>query len=421
MRSADHDAKRQFNEILSLIDSTYLLPQLRAKPKYVWVAVSTACDLRCGFCPRQYIEPVDSGFMDLERFRAAAEQFDGMRKAALFGLGDPLLSKSFFEFVAICHARGLEVATTSNGTNLTEDVARRLIESGVEELGVSMDAATPELFRRLRAPGDFAAICRNVERFSELKRQAGSATPCLVIPCTISSENLHELPDMVNLAHRLGATGVSLSDLAAMREDFARYCVPDSPELSRRLDEAFQRGKELGLVVGRFRQKMNPWVDAAAETEGRPHGCPTLWEHFHLERRGETKYCCYIGDAIPGAFDRPMMDLLNSDCFVRLRESLIRGRLRKECRGCTNLTVNSPERVEAILREAEKRIDGAALLGETEREQLRQTVRACREVAPRVVGRPYAPPRDGLLRRLARRTLPAPLRRALRSVFQDAR
>ena len=403
MRSTDHDAKRQFNEILSLIDSTYLLPQLRAKPKYVWVAVSTACDLRCGFCPRQYIEPVDSGFMDLERFRVTARQFDGLQKAALFGLGDPLLSKSFFEFVAICHAHGLEITTTSNGMSLTEDVARRLIESGVEELGVSMDAATPALFRRLRAPGDLDTICRNVERLSELKRQAGRAAPCLVIPCTISSENLHELPAMVDLAHRLGATGVSFSDLVAMREDFARYCVPDSPELNRRLEEAFQRGKDLGLVVGRFRQKMNPWVGRAAETEGRPHGCPTLYEHFHLERRGETKYCCYIGDTIPGAFERPMMELLNSDPFVRLRESLIQGRLRPECRGCANLVVNSPERVEWILGEAEKRIDGAALLGEAEREQLRQTVRACRDIAPRVVGRPYAPPSDGWLRRLARR------------------
>ncbi len=85
MRNRTFDRQRQINEVLMNIDLTYLSPTLHALPMQAWIRISTACDLTCPLCERQHVQPVDSGFMDFDRFEKLIDGLLGMRKAHLFG------------------------------------------------------------------------------------------------------------------------------------------------------------------------------------------------------------------------------------------------------------------------------------------------------------------------------------------------
>jgi len=418
MRSTEYERERQINQILMDLDLTYLEPQILALPIQAWVRISTACDLRCPLCERQHVTPVDSGFMDFERFAQMAAQMAGVHKAHLFGLGEPFLNKRFFDYVERCHAVGVEVSTTTHALLIDDDLTRRILDSGMEEIAISMDAAEPELFGRLRAGADFDTVCRNVKRLVQLKQERRSPLPDLLICCTVSSENVHQLAAMVELADRLGVRRVSFGDLMAPTREHEHYCVSGSPLVEEHFQKARTRGDELGVEVAYFKQNTRPWVREEIASEGKAYGCAMAWTNLVVERQGETKFCCYIKERCPSAFEQPFEQVMNSEEHVRMRSELTGGDPRTECRGCPYLFVNSPEHVERMLSQVQRTIEHSAL-PENNRDRLRQLLLSYREKARERFSPAATASGNGLFRRLARRIIPTRVRSAIRSILSS--
>ncbi|HXJ83674.1 MAG TPA: hypothetical protein VMS64_33915 [Candidatus Methylomirabilis sp.] len=61
----------------------------------------------------------------------------------LHGIGEPLLNPQIFDIVVHLKTRVASVLFNSDAISPTPARARRLIEGGLDELRVSMDAATP--------------------------------------------------------------------------------------------------------------------------------------------------------------------------------------------------------------------------------------------------------------------------------------
>jgi hypothetical protein len=53
-----------------------------------WIRISTACDLTCPLCERQHVQPWTAGSW-IRPVRETVDGLAGMRKAHLFGLGEP--------------------------------------------------------------------------------------------------------------------------------------------------------------------------------------------------------------------------------------------------------------------------------------------------------------------------------------------
>src|SRR5262249_45040282 len=81
--------------------------------------------------------------------------------------------------------------------------ARRLVESGLDEYRVSMDAATAGTYRRLRGVDRFDRVSANVKRLVALEREMGQASPRVSLWVTATRANVEELPAFVALAAHL--------------------------------------------------------------------------------------------------------------------------------------------------------------------------------------------------------------------------
>jgi MoaA/NifB/PqqE/SkfB family radical SAM enzyme len=370
MRSPDYENRRQVNGFLTLLDLTCLSPETVAVPDQTWMRICTVCDLQCPFCERQHVRPIDSGYMDLEKFKNFASKMTGMRRVHLFGLGEPFLNKRFFEYLEICHQQGVEASTTTHGMHLDESLARRLIDSGIEELAVSMDAPHSELFNRLRKGADFAVVCENVRRMVKLKDKMGAVAPDLLICCALSTENVDEMAGMVEMTHFMGVNRIVFSDLTVTTPEHTKYSVTGSKRVDANLEKAKEKGKETGVKVEYFQQNTGPWIDNDIHIQGIPHGCAMAWTNLVVEREGTTRFCCYIKDDMPNAFEHSPHEVMNSPSHVEIRKDLLQGKLRKECVSCPNLEDFNPERIKGLLMEARDCLDRLEV-SEEERKQLR--------------------------------------------------
>ncbi len=113
--------------------------------------------------------------------------------------GEPLYRPDIFELAEYANSLGLRVALATNGTLVTKDVAEKVKHAGIKRVSISLDgsdAATHDSFRGI--PGAFDAAVYGMRNLQEVGVS-------VQINMTIARHNAHQLPEVLDLARRLGA------------------------------------------------------------------------------------------------------------------------------------------------------------------------------------------------------------------------
>jgi radical SAM protein with 4Fe4S-binding SPASM domain len=170
------------------------------KVRLVFWEVTKGCNLRCIHCratATQLSSPTDLAT------RNALEIIDQIAAAAnpilVLSGGEPLYRSDIFQLARHATDKGLRVALATNGTLVTKDVARMIVDAGVRRVSISLDgadAATHDTFRGI--PGAFDAAVHGLRNLKALGMS-------VQINMTIARHNAHQLPDVLQLARNLGA------------------------------------------------------------------------------------------------------------------------------------------------------------------------------------------------------------------------
>lgn len=136
------------------------------------VESTNRCNQRCVICPRSESE---KGGTHLAPTTFAALLDDVRGQTAFVDLslgGEPLLHPSICDLIAMARERGMAVYLQTNATVLTEKLGRDLIAAGLDLITLSLDAATPPTYARLRPPGpDLGEVEQRTEEFLRLARE----------------------------------------------------------------------------------------------------------------------------------------------------------------------------------------------------------------------------------------------------------
>lgn len=124
-----------------------------------------------------------------------------------------MMHPRFFDMVAYAANKGIRVTTNSNGSLLNAQRAERCVTSGLDTLHISIDGTTAETYEAIRVGARFDRLLVNLETFVETRARLGSERPYLWLVLVIMRRNLHELPDLMHLAHRYTVRNVFVQHL----------------------------------------------------------------------------------------------------------------------------------------------------------------------------------------------------------------
>ena len=166
------------------------------KPEYplqVNIEITSACNLRCKMCYRNYNMNSRSGYLSIEDIRTIVDQFSEADIPSLWiSGGEPLLHPDICNLLNILgEANPLDFWMVTNGLLMTEEIADAIIKSGLTWLSVSIDAATSDTYRKIRG-GDIDNVRRNIELFLEARKKKQSALPFLRVSFVKMKENRGE-------------------------------------------------------------------------------------------------------------------------------------------------------------------------------------------------------------------------------------
>jgi MoaA/NifB/PqqE/SkfB family radical SAM enzyme len=121
---------------------------------------TTSCNLRCPECPsglRAFTRP--TGMLENSFFR---QTIDDIYKDILYLIfyfqGEPYLNSNFLDMVKYASNKGIYTATSTNAHYLTDEVARKTVESGLDRLIISIDGTTQEVYKQYRIGGNLNKV-----------------------------------------------------------------------------------------------------------------------------------------------------------------------------------------------------------------------------------------------------------------------
>jgi MoaA/NifB/PqqE/SkfB family radical SAM enzyme len=181
----------------------------------VYVEPTVSCNLDCITCFRnEWDQPL--GRMQDATFASVLEglqQMDPRPSVYFGGIGEPLFHPSTLDWIEQAKALGVKVELITNGTILNEKTARRLIDSGLDMLWVSLDGASEETYADVRLGAELPRILRNLRRFVKMRPANHYPKPELGIAFVAMKRNIADLPKVIRLGKSLKARHFAVSNL----------------------------------------------------------------------------------------------------------------------------------------------------------------------------------------------------------------
>jgi len=158
------------------------------------------CNLACVHCRASATTGPHSGELSTAEAFTLLDQIAEVAKPIIILTGgEPLLRDDIFEIAAYGTQKGLRMVMAPNGTLITEPVARRLIDSGIKRISISLDGATRQshdAFRKVDGAFDGAVNAMKIAKNVGLDFQVNT---------TITKTNLDQIPAIQQLAVEMGA------------------------------------------------------------------------------------------------------------------------------------------------------------------------------------------------------------------------
>ena len=337
------DPRRYFEEIGSERSAKAGSP-----PVCLYLEVTNRCNLLCDTCPRTFEELEPPADMSWELFTRIVDQAPNIARVVLHGVGEPMLVRDLPRMIRYLKDRGTYVLFNTNGTLLQPKKFQSLIDTGLDELRVSLDAADRASYLRVRGKDFFNRIVRDVGKFTAFQKAVGVASPRVSLWLTGLKETVEQLPAFVRLAAAMGVGEVHLQRLVfdevgygLARPEFSLFEQTREDE-SAAIEVAQKIGRELGVTLDAS-GATEPGLSLKRAADDKPWAtCRRPWSLMYFTAHGRALPCCiapfsargYENYTLGDASQETLREIWNSAAYKDFRTSLLGDTPPAPCKNC---------------------------------------------------------------------------------------
>jgi len=328
--------------------------------------ITNKCPLKCIQCRKTYFETFDEQRdMNFDLFKKiSAEVFPHARSVMLSSAGEPLMTKTLFDAVDITRSYNVrEISFISAGFHLNSGRAEKIVDNGVTRVEFSIDGASAAVYNKIRIGSDFDKVIKNITYLSEYKKKKKSRTPLLRFNYVLMKNNIHELPEFIDLAAKLGVEEVQCQHMVIFVEGIkGEALIFDKERSNLYISQAKDRASRHGIRfyhpplfdIGEQHTETKSVLDGKIwlqedqyDYERKTHPilqdgmqlCTDPWRKLYIDWQGLVFPCCVwkeepLGDLRTSSF----LEIWESIRYRELRMGLTTGKLGKSCAECSVIT-----------------------------------------------------------------------------------
>jgi len=268
-------------------------PERMYTPRLIAWEVTRSCMLACRHCrgaaeAKPYEGELSTG--DCVKLLDNIASF--ARPIIILTGGEPMLRKDIYEIAAYGEKLGLRIVMASCGALLDDESARKILESGMKQISISLDGASAASHDEFRGvAGAFESAMRGIKA----ARRSGLSVQ---INTTVTRSNLGELPEILDLAVRLGANAFNpflLVPTGRGRELIDQEISPDQYEQTLRwLAEMSQRDDiTIRVTCAPHYQRIVRQL-GLSRARRSPKGCMGGQQFAFISHLGKVQICGFL-------------------------------------------------------------------------------------------------------------------------------
>jgi radical SAM protein with 4Fe4S-binding SPASM domain len=282
---------------------------------------TTSCNLRCPECPsglRAFTRP--TGMLQKDFFRTTIDEIHKELIYLIFYFqGEPYLNTDFLEMVSFASGKGIYTATSTNAHYLTDEVARKTVESGLDRLIISIDGTTQNIYEQYRKGGNLEKVIEGAKNIVKWKKELNSKTPFIFFQFLVVKPNEHQIEDIKQLAANVGVDEVRFKTAQVYEyETDPNNLIPVNDKFSR--------------------YKKNPDGTLSAKNKLANH-CWKLQHSNVITWDGLVVPCCFDKDAthqLGNLKDQSFKEIWHNPNYQKFRSEILKSRKNIDiCSNCS--------------------------------------------------------------------------------------
>jgi radical SAM protein with 4Fe4S-binding SPASM domain len=307
--------------------SSFHLSRFTNKPVQWGLPVSisfeptTSCNLRCPECPsglRSFSRP--TGMLQKDFFR---ETIDDIHQHLLYLIfyfqGEPYLNPDFLDMVKYASSKKIYTATSTNAHYLTDEAAKKTVESGLDRLIISIDGTTQDVYKQYRVGGNLDKVIQGAKNIIKWREELKSKTPFVFFQFLVVKPNEHQIEEIKQFAKEIGVDEVRFKTAQV-------YDYESDPN-------------QLIPTIDKFsRYKKNP--DGTYRPKNKlANRCWKLWHANVITWDGLVVPCCFDKDAmhqLGNLKNESFKNIWHNSNYKQFRSELMKSRKNIDiCSNCS--------------------------------------------------------------------------------------
>lgn len=358
-----NESLMRLNERLNSWECFFSKQILQSLPVAVGLPTGDKCNLQCIFCTERNGKEDKYKNISFSDFLAFKEALPFAASVQIQGWGEPLINPDFmkiFDYVAQ-NCKGAQISFNTNGILLDGQWVDRLLSSGNIRINISLNASTRETYKELTGKDYFDKVISNIRYLTKKLSELNSRSFHFSVSMVCMTQNIQELPQLVDLAADLDADSVVLRDLMVLkdeRKNDSLYFHKDKTvkALKEAFDTASRRRIELDVssfpvayffsdpLKAYFEPGMNmPYSYIPISSPLPPEAlsvCHDPWRSLIVSTFGDVMICCHSKSVMGNLFEKSLNDIWNGEGYRYFRRYVNTSTPPEDCKTCIKKLYN---------------------------------------------------------------------------------
>ena len=307
----------------------------------IQVEVTSRCPGRCTYCPHTAMKerwiPRD---MEMETFSCLWPLMRRSGRVHLQGWGEPLLNPAFFDMTALARKAGCQVSTTTCGLRMDEEIALKIVKSGIDIVAFSLAGADAQSNASRRGVG-FDRVCEAISMLQAVRRKRMGVHLEIHFAYLMLASNMEAVSGLPILMERLGvhAAVISTLDYIADPALAAEAVTPQEKEKIEKASVILRKAAAEAKVMG-----LDFHYELPQPGSGGMRCRENIARSLYVAADGSVSPCVYVNvpadlvDPCRRVFgnvgEQDPMAIWEKEDFKRFRESLASGQPDRPCLTC---------------------------------------------------------------------------------------
>ena len=321
--------RQQLNSDYNMMEIESNIVVLKSIPRRFVLELTNDCNLNCLMCGSKAAD-FKPRFMDVAHFKSLEPFFDTVEEVSLIGCGEPTSHSNFEEMLEILQRFAARKHFCTSGM-LLDKLTPAIFEHEVDAFTVKIDGATKESNSSIRVGADLEKINQDLREIVKIKQSKELSYPYINYAFTAMKKNLHELPQIIEMAADVGLEEVKVVYLTVLNEELvAESLYGSQAEVADVFGKAAERAEKLGVLL-----KL-PYIqgeDPAGDSLHRD--CYVAYRDFVIGSDGYVRPCVSTADKFLLYNSRlDFMEMWNSHEYVQHRRTVNTVNMPESCRNC---------------------------------------------------------------------------------------